>query len=159
VLALVATGCTGRPAPDPVPTPTPRAATSPTATTAVPSPSPVVTDPVSLPALMDRQYDGRALRARQVLARTDAYTRYYATFRSGSLRISGVMNVPRGPGPFPVVVLLHGYIDPAVYENGQGLLREQDYLARRGYVALHVDYRGHAGSDPAPGAETNLRLG
>ena len=25
------------------------------------------------------------------------------------------MNVPRGTGPFPVLVLLHGYIDPAVY--------------------------------------------
>jgi dipeptidyl aminopeptidase/acylaminoacyl peptidase len=128
------------------------------ATPALPSPPPVA-DPVSLPALMARDYDGRALRTRQVLARTDDYARYAVRFRSGRLRISGVMNVPRGKGPFPVLVLLHGYIDPAVYVTGQGLLREQDYLARHGYVALHVDYRGHAGSDPAPGAETSLRLG
>ncbi len=121
--------------------------------------SPAVVDPVSLPALMAREYDGRALRTRGVLARTSAYTRYSVTFRSGDLRISGVMNVPAGSGPFPVAVLLHGYIDPDVYVTGQGLAREQDYLARRGYVALHVDYRGHAGSDPAPGAEERLRLG
>ena len=114
---------------------------------------------MSLPALMRRTYDGRNLRTVRVLARTAAYTRHAVTFRSGDLRISGVMNVPRGAGPFPVAVLLHGYIDPDVYVTGQGLMREQDYLARRGYVALHVDYRGHAGSDPAPGAEVRLRLG
>ncbi len=108
---------------------------------------------------MATEYDGRALRTRRVLLRTGDYTRYAVTYRSGGLRISGVMNVPRGKGPFPVLVLLHGYIDPAVYNTGQGLMREQDFLAREGYVALHVDYRGHAGSDPAPRAEEQLRLG
>ena len=108
---------------------------------------------------MAKEYDGRALRTRQVLLRTGDYTRYAVTYRSGDLRISGVMNVPRGKGPFPVLVLLHGYIDPAIYNTGQGLMREQDYLAREGYVALHIDYRGHAGSDPAPRAEQSLRLG
>ena len=114
---------------------------------------------MSLQALMAKEYDGRALRTRRVLLRTSDYTRYAVTYLSGDLRISGIMNVPRGKGPFPVLVLLHGYIDPAVYNTGQGLMREQDYLAREGYVALHVDYRGHAGSDPAPRAEQSLRLG
>lgn len=120
---------------------------------------PPVADPVSLPAMMHREYDGRALRPGRVLARTDAYTRRAVTYRSGGLRISGILNVPHGAGPFPVLVLLHGYIDPAVYVTGQGLMREQDYLARRGYAVLHVDYRGHAGSDDDPGRELDLRLG
>ena len=146
--------------PDAGPTGSDAPSASPTASApSTTEPLPAVTDPVSLPALMAQEYDGRALRTRGVLARTAAYTRYGVTFRSGSLRISGVMNVPTGEGPFPVAVLLHGYIDPSVYVTGQGLMREQDYLARRGYVALHVDYRGHAGSDPAPGAEERLRLG
>jgi dipeptidyl aminopeptidase/acylaminoacyl peptidase len=81
------------------------------------------------------------------------------TYRSASLRISGILNVPRGTGPFPVLVLGHGFIDPAVYVNGQGLLREQDYLARHGYAVLHTDYRGHAASDDDPQAEVQLRLG
>ena len=46
-------------------------------------------------------------------------------------------------------MLNHGYIEPSVYVTGQGLMREQDYLARAGFVVLHTDYRGHAGSDPA----------
>src|SRR5262245_8770618 len=116
-------------------------------------------NPVSLPALMARDYDGRGLRVGDELLRTDAYTRYAVTYLSGDLRISGIMNVPNGRGPFPALVLNHGYIDPAYYATGQGLAREQDYLAREGYVVLHTDYRNHAGSDNAPVTERRLRLG
>lgn len=108
---------------------------------------------------MDAEYDGRGLRLGEVLASTDSYTQRYVTYRSGDLTISGILNRPVGEGPFPVLVLAHGYIDPAVYANGQGLSREQDWLARAGYAVLHTDYRGHAGSDDAPAAERRLRLG
>jgi dipeptidyl aminopeptidase/acylaminoacyl peptidase len=81
------------------------------------------------------------------------------TYRSGDLRISGVLNVPRGSGRFPALVLAHGYIDPDIYVNGQGMRRELDWLARRGFVTLHVDYRNHAGSDDDRAADTNMRLG
>ncbi len=108
---------------------------------------------------MAKDYHGRALRTGRVLARTDAYTRYFVTYRSGDLRISGVMNVPTGDGPFPALVLNHGYIHPDIYDNGQGLMREQDYLARHGYVVLHTDYRNHAASDDDPRTERDLRLG
>jgi dipeptidyl aminopeptidase/acylaminoacyl peptidase len=114
---------------------------------------------VSLPALMQQEYDGGDLRLGDVIVSTDAYTQHFVTYRSGDLTISGVMNVPAGDGPFPVLVLAHGYIDPAYYANGQGLRREQDYLAREGYVVLHTDYRGHAASDDDPAAERELRLG
>jgi dipeptidyl aminopeptidase/acylaminoacyl peptidase len=108
---------------------------------------------------MAKEYDGRGLRVGRTLARTSAYTRYFVTYKSGSLTISGIMNVPAGAGPFPVLVLNHGYIDPAVYTNGRGLAREQDYLARRGYVVLHTDYRNHAQSDDDPDSDLRLRLG
>lgn len=139
------------------------AATS-TPTTAPPTTAPATllptaTSTVSLPALMAKEYDGRALRLRRVLARTDAYVQHAVTYRSGDLRISGILDVPRGKGPFPVAVLAHGYIDPAVYTTGRGMRREQDYLAREGFAVLHVDYRNHAGSDDDPDAERDLRLG
>lgn len=115
--------------------------------------------PVSLPALFDTEFDGRRLRLGDVLVRTDAYTQHAVTYQSDGLTVSGVMNIPDGPGPFPTLVLAHGYIDPAFYVTGQGLRREQDWLARAGYVVLHVDYRNHAGSDADPPAERRLRLG
>jgi dipeptidyl aminopeptidase/acylaminoacyl peptidase len=68
------------------------------------------------------------------------------------------MNVPDGKGPFPVLVLNHGYIDPDTYFPGQGMPREHDYLARQGYVVLHTDYRGHASSDDDKDVDYELRL-
>lgn len=115
--------------------------------------------PETIPAAIAATFDGRDLRIGKVRARTSAYTRYSVSYQSGDLRITGIMNVPRGKGPFPVVVLAHGYIDPDVYWSGQGFRREQDTLARQGYVAFHVDYRNHAGSDDDPANETSLRIG
>jgi dipeptidyl aminopeptidase/acylaminoacyl peptidase len=108
---------------------------------------------------MQKRYDGGGLRLGDVLDQNSSYTRYFVTYRSGKLTISGVMNIPTGDGPYPALVLNHGYIDPDVYTNGRGLRREQDYLARHGYVALHTDYRNHAQSDDDATADVNLRLG
>jgi dipeptidyl aminopeptidase/acylaminoacyl peptidase len=123
-----------------------------------PSPSPPP-HPVSLQAVVEEGFDGSDFRVGRVLATTADYTRHHITYRSDGLTISGIMNRPRGDGPFPVLVLNHGYIDPAVYTNGRGLRREQDYLARRGYVVVHTDYRNHAQSDDDPDYEMTLRLG
>ena len=173
-LALVLTGCTaeGGTAADPGPPQAPTAATGESAT-AEPSPSASATErvseapattvrrprPVSLPALFVKEYDGGGLRLGEVLARTDAYTRYFVTYRSDGRRVSGILNVPSRRGPHPALVLAHGYIDPATYVNGQGLMREQDWLARAGYLVLHTDYRNHAQSDDDPRSERNMRLG
>jgi dipeptidyl aminopeptidase/acylaminoacyl peptidase len=72
------------------------------------------------------------------------------------------MNVPKGSPPadgFPLLILNHGYIDPAVYTNGRGLMREQDYLARQGFVVIHTDYRNHADSSREEEAELRFRFG
>src|SRR3989344_6487008 len=58
---------------------------------------------VSLQALAAEQYDGRDLTVGRILDQNETYTRYYITYKSGPLTISGIMNVPRGQGPFPVL--------------------------------------------------------
>lgn len=116
-------------------------------------------DPVSLPAFAQSSFVGQDFKVGHVLSQNEAYTRYYITYKSGELTISGIMNVPVGEGPFPVLILNHGHIDTSIYTNGRGLKREQDYLARRGYVVIHPDYRGHAESDDDPNTDRQLRLG
>jgi dipeptidyl aminopeptidase/acylaminoacyl peptidase len=141
----------------------PRQSPAPTATSSNPTPTPKVTKtpkahPVSMHALINKKYDGRDLKLGRVLGDYGAYKRYLITYRGDGLKISGVMNVPDGKGPFPVLVLNHGYIDPDTYFPGQGMPREHDYLARHGYVVLHTDYRGHASSENDPNVDYELRL-
>jgi dipeptidyl aminopeptidase/acylaminoacyl peptidase len=123
--------------------------------------------PVSVLGLAEQRHRGDRLRLGAVRERTAEYTSYDVTYRSRtttgrgdeSYTITGVLNVPTGRGPFPAVVLAHGYIDPAIYVRGQGMTRERGYLAARGYVALHVDYRNHAESDDDPLFQVRMRLG
>jgi len=114
---------------------------------------------VSLPALMRERPDGGRPRITATELETDAYTRHQVVYRSGDLTVSGVLLRPRGEGPFPAIVLNHGYIDPSYYVTGQGMAREQDALARAGFVVLHTDYRGHAASDDVPDLDRETRLG
>ncbi len=153
---------------EPAPDASPSTATSPApagSPAARPSPSPTPSprpsrkpNPVSVQALIQKEYDGDNLRRGRLLSDNGAYRRYLVTYRSEKLRVSGVMAVPDGDGPFPVVVMNHGYIDPDAYVPGQGMPREQDYFARNGYVVLHVDYRGHASGDDDPDVDYELRL-
>src|SRR3712207_131255 len=161
LLLLLLSACTAE-RPDPGPAPTALDASSPatsaTASSTPPpsqgsaTPSPRASakpepDPISMAALIQKKYDGRDLKLGRKIADLGSYTRYAVSYRGDGLTISGIMNVPEGKGPFPVLVLNHGYIEPSTYFPGQGMPREQDYLARQGYVVLHVDYRNHAGSD------------
>lgn len=93
---------------------------------------------------------GTGLTLESIELQNAAYTRYRISYLSNGLKISGILNLPKGNGPFPLLIFNHGYIDPAVYTRGRGLKREQDYMARQGFAVLHTDYRGHAESDESP---------
>ncbi|MFC7493363.1 MULTISPECIES: alpha/beta hydrolase family protein [unclassified Nocardioides] len=178
VLALVLAGCSDdEPAADPPPASATASPDSPTSSTpssesAEPSPGPTQpptpavqgeslpprTDTPSLANLMREDFDGRGLRVLRTETTTDAYTRQQVVYSSNGTRVSGVLLRPHGRGPFPAVVLNHGYIEPSIYVTGQGMAREQDWLARAGFVVLHTDYRGHAAGAPASDRERELRL-
>ena len=119
---------------------------------------PPVRDRVSLPALMREEVRGGGLTTTRQLAETDNWTGYAATYRVDGATVSGELLVPKGSGPFPALVLNHGYIDPDVYVLGQGMSREQEWFAAAGFVVLHTDYRGHAGSDPVSEQDRESRL-
>lgn len=172
--ALLLAGCSagGAESGDRAATPTTRATAStspegPLPTEHEPEQSEAPVRPVSVLGLAEQRHRGDRLRLGAIRERTPAYTSYDVTYRSRtstrsgeeSYTISGVLDVPSGRGPFPAVVLAHGYIDPASYVRGQGMTRERGYLAAHGYLALHVDYRNHAESDDDPPFQVRMRLG
>jgi len=78
------------------------------------------------------------------------FTRYLIKYESDGINISGMMNVPKGHGLFPVVILNHGYYDPRKFSIGLGFRNAADIFARHGYVAIGSDYRNHGSSDKGP---------
>ena len=103
--------------------------------------------PFTIEALRARTYAPSEIRLRQVMGRERDYTSYLMTHESDGLQLTGVATIPKGSGPFPVVVLNHGFTLPSLYDTGDGTRAMSDALARRGFLALAPDYRGLGSSE------------
>jgi dienelactone hydrolase len=129
-------------------TPTRRPTSTPFPTyTLTPTPTPYLLRPYTIVGMRTRRYPESQIELRGTYGRGEGFRSYLVRYKSDGLNISGMMNVPEGDGPFPVIVLCHGYIRPDQYATGDGSYRVADYLAQNGYLTLAPDYRGHAASE------------
>ncbi len=154
------------PPPPPPPPPPPRAPTAtatstplpptatpvpPTATPPPPTPTPDAYAAIDVDGLRQRSYGGGRIETVRVLEEQPTFTRYLIRYPSDGIPITGVMNVPKGDGPFPVVIVNHGFVQPTSYTTtGAYTLPLADALARNGYLTLHPDYRNYGGSGQGP---------
>lgn len=106
--------------------------------------------PYTIEGLRARSYGEGQIEIVRTLEQTANFTRYLIAYPSDGLRITGMLNRPNGDGPFPVVILNHGYYPLDVYQTGNGSKLAADYLANRGFMTVSPDFRSHAGSDDAP---------
>ncbi|HLF91036.1 MAG TPA: alpha/beta fold hydrolase [Anaerolineales bacterium] len=126
---------------------------SPTVTeipTLSPTPDPYWT--YTMEYLTGREYGNGNLDILEVLADNTYFTRYAIRYPSEELMIYGFLDVPKaegppGPGPYPFIIALHGYIDPAIYTTIDYTTGYADALARAGYIVLHPNLRGYPPSD------------
>lgn len=80
------------------------------------------------------------------IASNDLYSTKIISYVVDGLREYALVNTPAGSGgPFPVVVLNHGYTPPENYISGFGT-RARDVFARSGFMTISPDYRGHGKS-------------
>src|SRR5260221_4008814 len=63
---------------------------------------------------------------------------------------------PRNRSAYPVIIALHGYIDPSQYQTLDYTTRYADSLAGAGYLVLHPNLRNYRLSDSGPNL---LRVG
>jgi len=152
------------PTAEPTTTPSATASATPTATvTPTITPSPTATpDPYAGLVIEDLTartrlepgspgaYGQGELAIVETINATNAFTRTLISYPSDDLTIYGFMNTPFGAGPFPVAIVLHGYIEPAKYDTLAYTTRYADSLARAGYVVLHPNLRGYPPSDSGP---------
>ena len=126
---------------------------------ATPEPAPIpAISPYSLEALASRTYGEGELRIEYAWQDKEEFTRYYITYDSDGLNIHGYVNIPKGEGPFPVVIALHGYIPASEYETLDYSTRYADSIARKGYIVLHPNMRNFPPSD-SPGRIRDYQAG
>ncbi|MDQ4075765.1 MAG: alpha/beta fold hydrolase, partial [Chloroflexota bacterium] len=112
-----------------------------------PSPTPDPFLPYYIETLTARPYGEGPIRIGMLLEETPTFQRYAISYPSDGLHITGYLNLPKGTGPFPVIILNHGYYPPEHYQTGDGTREAADFLAQHGYLTLASDYRNYAGSD------------
>lgn len=118
------------------------------------------TSAITIAALRARSYGAGELRIERKMAETAAFTRSLISFDSDGLTQYGFINVPKGAGPFPVVLVLHGYVSPSRYSTPLGYTtRYADALARAGFLVVHPDYRAHGRSEGSESADNLFRSG
>ena len=56
--------------------------------------------------------------------------------------VSGLMNLPKKPGKYPIIVMLRGFVPDNMYEPGVGTQHVAEALAKNGYITLAPDFLG-----------------
>ncbi len=105
---------------------------------------------MSINALSGRAYGGGQVVDLGVLATTNTFTRHLISYPSDGLTVNGFVDIPFGTGPFPVVLVLHGYVDPDDYKVEGYTAGYAAAFANAGYIAIHPNYRNYPPSDQGP---------
>ncbi len=132
----------------PLPTATQLLTSTPTLPPAL-SPTPDPYFPYTIEYLQSRAYGGGQIEFLEILEQNILFTRYLIRYPSDGLNIYGFANIPNDEGPYPVIITLHGYIDPAMYNTLDYTTHYADALAGAGYIVLHPNLRGYQPSDTA----------
>lgn len=114
---------------------------------APPTPIPHLMADYTITGLRHRSYPGGVIQVQKLLTATTVFTSFYINYPSDGLTITGVMQVPHGQGPFPVIILNHGYISRDRYWAGADTWRAAAFFNRRGYLTIAPDFRSWGGSD------------
>lgn len=141
---------TSTPSPSAIPTATPSRTPTPTATlnplvTLTSTPDPFLE--LYIDSLKTRNYGGGVLEDVNNVSSPAGFTRKIFKYRSEGLDLFGFINIPEGEGPFPVILVLHGYVEPAEYRTLDYTVRYTDALAEAGYITIHPNLRGYADSE------------
>jgi dipeptidyl aminopeptidase/acylaminoacyl peptidase len=111
------------------------------------SPTPDPYSAWTIDYLRARTYGGGQIEFLEVLGQNLYFTRYLIRYPSDGLNIYGFANIPNEAGAYPVIIALHGYLDPAIYNTLDYTTHYADALASAGYIVLHPNLRGYKPSD------------
>ena len=125
--------------------PTPTQTSTPTP---VPTPDPV--EGYRITDLREQTYGEGAITIGEFWNNGASYTSYRIAYPVDGLQLTGLIHIPNGDGPFPVIIANRGYIEPERYQPGMDSRAFADFMANRGYLVIAPDYRGYGGGDDGP---------
>ncbi|HEX6034221.1 MAG TPA: hypothetical protein VFY83_07285, partial [Anaerolineales bacterium] len=144
----------------PIAPPTATIVVIPTATIAAPTllPTPTLApyEQYTIEYLRKRTNGGGTIEVMEKLAENDSFTSFSIRYPSDGLNIFGFVNVPKGAGPFPVIVSVHGYAAYGTYDPFNPAQDSADFLAANQFIVFRPGMRNQPPSDSG---DNLLRVG
>ena len=78
----------------------------------------------------------------------DGFSSYIFYYKVDGKKVSGLINLPKKEGTYPVIVMFRGFVDKKIYTIGEGTRRSAEVFAQNGFITLAPDFLGYGESDP-----------
>lgn len=104
----------------------------------------------SYPALRNTVFKGSEIMIEKIVKDEELFASYIFSFTVQGKKVGGLMNVPKNPGNYPVIIMIRGYVPSEIYEPGVGTSHGGEVLAQNGFITLAPDFFGYGSSDNPP---------
>lgn len=112
-----------------------------TATLPPPTSTPNPLEQYTIASMRARSYGGGVIEMLEKISDEGSFTRYKIRYPSDGIPIYGFVNIPKGEGPFPVIIAIHGNYDTRNYQLMPYSTVYADRIAREGYLVFHPNMR------------------
>jgi dipeptidyl aminopeptidase/acylaminoacyl peptidase len=155
-LAFLLIACAGLATPVVLPTATVAATATVITPTSLPTQTLAPYEQYTIDYLRKRAYGGGKIEVLQKLSETDLYNAYAIRYPSDGLNIYGFITVPKGDGPFPVIVSVHAYAPYGAYDPYNIEADFGNFFAENQFIVVHPEMRNQPPSD---NGDNLLRVG
>ena len=103
--------------------------------------------------LSNTDFEGAKIEIGEVLSESDKFTSYkYAMrfnpdFSESTKTVSGMINIPKRAGKFPVIVMFRGFVNQETYLAGTGTKPSAKVFAENEFITVAPDFLGYGDSD------------
>ena len=67
-------------------------------------------------------------------------------YTADSKKVSGLINIPKKPGVYPVIIMFRGFVPREKYSTGIGTQRAGEFFASNNFITLAPDFLGYGES-------------
>lgn len=110
-------------------------------------------DKYTFARLKETKFSENPITFGKMIKDENTFMSYVFYFSIEGKKVSGLTNIPKKEGTYPVIVMLRGYVDKEKYSIGEGTKRAGEVFAQNGFITLAPDFLGY-GESASPSASS-----
>lgn len=104
-------------------------------------------DKYTFERLKKKQFAASSITIDKKIKDDATFTSYVFYFKDGEKKVSGLLNVPKAAGTYPVIVMFRGFVPKEKYSIGEGTRHSGELFAQNGFITLAPDFLGYGKSE------------